>query len=67
LIKNSKFGNDEIIKDSKNIEKKFNFKHFVDTIGIYRAQNITKTPQYKFYDYLKKRNISLLHEFKKFL
>jgi hypothetical protein len=34
---------------------------------MYRAENITKTPNFRFYDFLKKRNISLLFEYRKWL
>lgn len=36
------------------------FKKFSDVIGLYRADNITKTSSFRFYDNLKKRNISFL-------
>ncbi len=40
---------------------------FIQIINLYKTQTITKTPQYKLIDYLKKRNISLLHEFYKYM
>lgn len=43
------------------------FKKFSDVIGLYRADNITKTASFRFYDYLKKRNISFLFEFRKWM
>ena len=40
---------------------------FVEVISIYKTETVIKTPQYKFIDYLKRRNISLLHEFYKYM
>ncbi len=40
---------------------------FVQVIQLYKTETLTKTPQFKLVDYLKKRNVSLLHEFYKFL
>jgi hypothetical protein len=39
----------------------------IDVLSIYRSGTISKTPQFKFMDYLKKRNVSLINEFYKFL
>lgn len=34
---------------------------FLDVLSIYKKENVSKTPQYKLMDYLKKRNISLIN------
>jgi len=60
VVKNAKFGNDDLIKDVSNLGKTFNYKKFIDIIIVYRSDNIMKTPQYRFYDYIKKRNVSLI-------
>lgn len=60
MVHNSKFGNDELLKDPANLSLTFGYKKFVDIVGLYRAENITKTAHYRFYDYLKKRNVSLV-------
>lgn len=60
IVKDNKLGNDDLIKDVTNLSKTFNFKKFVDIVSVYRSENITKTAQFRFYDYIKKRNISLI-------
>ncbi len=40
---------------------------FVEVVSLYRNETLAKTPQFKLIDFLKKRNVSLLHEFHKFL
>lgn len=40
---------------------------FVDVIQLYKTETLTKTPEFKLCDYVKKRNVSLLHEFYKFI
>ncbi len=66
-IKASKFSNDELIKNDENTEKTFNYKNFIEVVNLYKTETLTKTPQFKLIDYLKKRNVSLLHEFYKFM
>lgn len=66
-MKKSIYSNDEIIKDEANYHKVFNFKMFTDTITNFKNENITKTPHYKFFSYLKKRGVSLLNEFIKWM
>jgi len=67
MIKNSKKGNDDVINDMLNLSKTFSFRRFSDVVGMYKSDNITKTPQYRFYDYLRKRNVSLTVEFRKWM
>lgn len=66
-LKNSSFSNDAIIKDETNVHKVFNFKMFADVVSTYKNENITKSPHYKLCYFLKRRNISLLNEFTKWM
>lgn len=67
MVKESREGNDELLRDPANLKLGVGFKRFSDVIGLYRADNITKTVAFRFYDYLKKRNISLLFEYRKWM
>lgn len=66
-IRKSKFSNDSLIKDPANSSKVFNLKMFMDVINHFKTEKITTTPAYKFCEFIKKRNISLINEFHKFL
>jgi hypothetical protein len=60
IVKESRDGNEELLRDPNNLKLSIGYKKFSDVIGLYRAENITKTVAFRFYDYLKKRNISFL-------
>lgn len=39
----------------------------MDVINHFKTEKLATTPAYKFCDFIKKRNISLINEFNKFL
>ena len=67
VVHNARKGNDEVITDPANLLKTFTFKKFAEVVSRYRTDNITKTPHYRFAQYLRQRNVSLTAEFAKWL